>query len=132
MKIYSNPWIRFLCFILFVNSTIYSQSKNTHNMNQEKVIMIVTAQINPNEKEALDEYLKKSGPIFKNAGGKPVNKYKIANQIVGENSIDLVSIMEFPGNEILEAVFEGDEYQALLPLREKGFLKLEVYVSKIH
>lgn len=100
-------------------------------MNQENVIMIVTAQINPNEKEALDEYLKKSGSIFKNAGGEPVHKYKIAGQIVGNNSMDLVSIMEFPSHDALKDVFEGDEYQKLLPLREKGFLKLEVYLSKM-
>ncbi len=111
----------------FTNS--FSQSKNNIKMSSEKVIMIVLAQINPKEKEALDEYLKKSAPIFKSAGGIPINKYKIAEQLIGNNPIDLVSIMEFPSHKALKNAFESSDYKQLLSLREKGFLKLEVFVS---
>ncbi len=99
-------------------------------MNTEKVFMIVTAQVNPNGQEALKSYLQASGPIFEKAGGAAVVKYKIESQIVGDQAMSLVSIMEFPSQEILEEVFKSKEYLATLPLRNKAFFKLEVFVGK--
>ncbi|SHJ28766.1 DUF1330 domain-containing protein [Aquimarina spongiae] len=99
-------------------------------MNNEKVIMIVSAQINPNQKEALDGYLEAAAPMFKAAGGTPINKYKIEGQLVGSHPTSLVSIMEFPSQESLLKVFESEDYKFILPLRDKAFLNLDVYISE--
>ena len=98
-------------------------------MNREKVTMIVLAQINPEGKESLAVYIELSAPIFKEAGGVPVNKYKITGQLLGENPLSLVSVMEFPSIEVLNAVFENEKYKALIDLRNKAFLKLEILYS---
>ncbi|MEO1449448.1 MAG: DUF1330 domain-containing protein [Bacteroidota bacterium] len=100
-------------------------------MNKEKAVMIVIARINPAGEAALKAYLEGAGPLFKAAGGQPVNKYKLAKQIVGENTMSLVSIMEFPSQEALEGVFASDAYKALLPHRDQAFSKLEVFVSLV-
>ncbi len=100
-------------------------------MNQQKVILLVTAQTNPMEKEALQEYVNISGGLFKAAGGKLINKYLIDGQFIGNNPMNLVSITEFPNVNAITEVFNNDAYKALLPLRELAFLKLEAYVSKV-
>ncbi len=99
-------------------------------MNEQKVTMLVTAQINPEEKQALAHYAEISGALFKSAGAVIKNKYTIENQIIGNNAMNLISIVEFPNEDVLTRVFNDEAYKALFPLRELAFLKLEAYVSK--
>lgn len=100
-------------------------------MNEQKAILLVTAQTNPEEHEALQAYVSASGELFKAAGAKPLNKFKIASQIIGNHSMDLISILEFPNADALAKVFDDEAYKALLPLRELAFTKLEAYVSNM-
>lgn len=91
--------------------------------------MIITASINPQEPEALKNYIEKSSPLFKAAGGQTISKYTISNSLVGTTQLNLVKIMEFPSRLALESVFEGQEYQKLLAFRDKAFLTLNIYLS---
>ncbi|MBC8755953.1 DUF1330 domain-containing protein [Kordia sp. YSTF-M3] len=96
----------------------------------EKSIMIVNAVLDPNEKEAFALYSERSGPLFKNVGAKPISKYKVAQNIVGDKKLQVVAIMEFPSKKAILDVFESEAYKELLPLRAKAFTELEVFIGK--
>lgn len=95
----------------------------------EKSFIIVNAVLNPNEKEAFAYYSEHSSPLFKNAGAKPVGKYKVAQNIVGNKKLDAVVILEFTSDQAIIDVFESEAYKKLLPFRDKAFTDLEVFIG---
>ena len=95
----------------------------------EKAVMIVNAVLSPEGKEAFAEYSEKSVPLFKNAGAKPLAKHKVKETIVGSKKLQVVSIMEFPDIESVKGVFESEAYKELLPLRDKAFVELDVFIA---
>ena len=95
-----------------------------------KVNLTIVATINPNGKEELSHYLKEIEILYKKVDAKPVNKFKIKKTLIGEHTPSLVSIMEFPNIDLLNDLFESDDYKDLIPFREKAFSKLEAYISE--
>jgi len=95
----------------------------------EKSLMIVNAVLNPNEKEAFTYYSEHSSSLFKDAGAKPVGKYKVAQNIVGSKKLHVVVVMEFPNNQAIIDVFESEAYKKLLSFRDKAFTELEVFIG---
>lgn len=98
-------------------------------MTNEKSLMIVNAVLNPNEKEAFAYYSEQSGPLFRNAGGKLLGKYKIAESIIGNKKLHVVVVMEFLSSQAILDVFESEAYKKLLHYREKAFSELEVFIG---
>lgn len=92
--------------------------------------MIVKAVLNQMEMEAFKVYSDRSAPLFKNAGGLPVAKYKIEQQIVGDEDLHIVVVMQFPDKQSIEDIFESEAYKNLLPYRDKAFTQLEVYIGR--
>lgn len=95
----------------------------------ERKFMIVNAILNPIEKEAFAFYSENSAPLFKKAGGTPVGKFKITQNLVGNTNLQILVIMEFPSDQAIKNVFASEEYKKLLPYRDKAFSELEVYIG---
>lgn len=95
----------------------------------QKLLMIVNATLNLNEKEAFTHYSEHSAPLFKKAGGIPVSKHKILETLIGGHELSVVSVMEFPEKQVILNVFESEEYKELLTFRDKAFSKLEVFIG---
>jgi uncharacterized protein (DUF1330 family) len=96
----------------------------------EKTLMIVSANVNPNEIESYEQYTQNAGPIFKKAGGVPVAKYQIKERIIGTGEAQFVVVMEFPSVEVIKNLFESEEYKALLPIRDKAYTSLNVFLGE--
>jgi uncharacterized protein (DUF1330 family) len=94
-----------------------------------KATMIVSGIINVNEKEAYTSYVESTGPIFKKSGSNPIAKYPISQVLFGNDEIEFLAIMEFPNLETIQGVFNSEAYKKLLPIREKAFKKLNIYMS---
>ncbi len=94
-----------------------------------KATLIVSGIINVNEKEAYSSYIENAGPFFKQFGSNPVAKYPISQVLFGTDEIEFIAIMEFPDLESIQALFNTKAYKKLLPIREKAFKKLNVYIS---
>ncbi|MFL1896369.1 DUF1330 domain-containing protein [Aquimarina sp. 2-A2] len=95
-----------------------------------KVILIIVATINPNEKEALNYYLKQMNILYEQVGAQSIGKYIVSESLIGTDSPNLVSIIEFRNKEALEKVFKSEKYKTLKPYREKAFLQVEAHLSK--
>lgn len=95
-----------------------------------KVNLTIVATVNPKRKEELSQYIEKVGDLYKKVNAKSINKFKITKSLIGDHIPSLVSVMEFSSMKSLNEVFESDEYNKLLPYREKAFLKIEGYISE--
>ena len=96
----------------------------------EKSLLIVNAAVNPNEPEALKRYTEKATPLFTQAGGKAIGRYKVEEAIHSDHVLNMVVVMEFADTDSIKRVFESPEYKALIRDREKAFVSLGIFVVK--
>ena len=96
----------------------------------EKTILFVTAMPNPEEKPAMQEYLQKVVPILAAAGGSLLVRGMIQKTVSGEPDYKMAMVMEFNSIEAVSAVFESKEYQELIPIRDRGFIKMDISLAK--
>jgi uncharacterized protein (DUF1330 family) len=90
--------------------------------------LVVTAIPNPNEMEAVQAYLHGVMPLLMGAGGKLVKRLKVVEVINGKPS-GMVLVMDFDSDEAITALFESDEYVALIPGRDKGFEEMNILLT---
>ncbi|MEM7541788.1 MAG: DUF1330 domain-containing protein [Pseudomonadota bacterium] len=95
----------------------------------ETATLIVTATPNPEEMEAVKQYLDGVVPVLMGAGGKPVKRLKIDDVIYGSPSA-MALVMDFDSSDAITALFGSEEYAALIPTREKGFTEMNILVAK--
>lgn len=95
-----------------------------------KLFLIIFGFINAQEKEAFEHYASNMRTLYEQVDAKIVDRYPIAQTLIGEDSPDFMLVVEFPDQEAFVELFSSKAYQDLVPYRQKGFEKLQVYVSK--
>ena len=76
---------------------------------------------NPDEPEALAAYGDKVPGILKQNGGKPTDKKVVTEHIAGSKAPKVITTIEFPTSEALHNFLNSNEYQAMIPVRDKAF-----------
>ena len=94
----------------------------------DKATLVVTATPNPNEMESVQGYLQGVLPLLMGAGGKPVKRLKV-DEVIRGNPSGMVLVMDFDSDEAITALFESDEYAALIPVRDKGFTEMNILLT---
>jgi uncharacterized protein (DUF1330 family) len=95
----------------------------------EKTTLVVTGTPNPAEMASVQAYLQGVQPLLVAAGGKPVKRLKVHNTINGK-PCGMVLVMDFDSTEAITKLFESDEYAALVPVRDKGFVEMNIHLSQ--
>ena len=95
----------------------------------EKTTLVVTAVPNPSEMESVQEYLQGVMPLLMGAGGKPVKRLKVDKVILGTPS-GMVLVMDFDSAKAINAIFESDDYAALVPVRDRGFTEMNILITR--
>jgi len=99
-------------------------------MNDQKAILVVTAMVNKENMNELKSYLDQIGPITGKFGGQPVAKYKTIEDITGEQSPDLISVMEFPSKEVIMEMVHSKDFTDMADSRARVFSKLNMMISE--
>jgi uncharacterized protein (DUF1330 family) len=68
--------------------------------------------------------------IFGQNGGKPVGRYKTVNPLVGEESPEMMAVIEFASPKIIEDLVKSEAFTALAEQRARVFTKLNMIVSQ--
>jgi len=79
---------------------------------------IATTSIKDQEKFQL--YAQKAGATFAPHGGEPVLRGKVEGTLNGNSDHQAVGIIKFPNMEALQAWFDSDAYQEIIPLRDEA------------
>ena len=97
---------------------------------ENKPKLIITAIPNPENMQEMQSYLEKAGPFAPKSGGVFVSRYKTLKHLAGENGAELMTIIEFPDSQSIEAMFNDEEYKKLTDIREKAFAKLNMRICE--
>jgi len=94
----------------------------------ERTTLVVTAIPNPDEMASVQEYLKGVLPLLMAAGGKLVKRLKVGSVIHGNRS-GMVLVMDFDSADAITAMFESNDYAALVPVRDRGFAEMNIMLT---
>lgn len=82
---------------------------------------IMMSQLTVTDREAFQDYLVKSKELAGSYGAELLYRGKLTGALNGEpHRHQMVVIAKFPDMAAIEAWHKSPEYQALVPLREKG------------
>ncbi len=95
-----------------------------------KIILIIIGFINPQEQQSFEYYASNMHHQYENVGAVIVEKYPVVHNVFGGEKPDFVMVVEFPNQEAFQQLFSSEEYKKLVPFREKGFEKLNVFISQ--
>ena len=94
----------------------------------QPVFLMIEATPNPNDMDALKVYQSKTPPIAKEYGAMPVATYDVDTALIGDKKPGVFVVLSFPTREAIDGLFNDPAYQALIPLRDRGFSDVRFYV----
>ena len=94
-----------------------------------KANLIVSSTPNPNEKEALEQYVSGAMPLLKAAGGEVVARLAVNAEIAGGSPYKTFLVMSFQDEDQLKELFASEAYGKLIPLREKAFTAIDIKIG---
>ena len=86
----------------------------------------VIAMVEVRDPDLVAEYFKVTLPLMEQAGAKVVNQYAFGDPVVGESRGETIYVVEYPDFDAVDAVFQSPEYEAVKPIRDRGFSKYSV------
>jgi len=98
-------------------------------MTDTPAFLIITAIPNPEKMEAVQSYLSQIMPVLVAGGGKPVGRYRVTNQVIGEGGPKMMALLEYLDEKSITDMVDGEAFTALADLREQAFLHLNLMVS---
>lgn len=99
-------------------------------MEDNKSFLVITAIVNKQNIAEVPEYLGSVMQIFGQNGGKPVGRYKTINPLVGEESPEMLAVIEFASPEIIEDLVKSEAFNALAEQRARVFTNLNMFISQ--
>jgi len=97
-------------------------------MEDNKSFLVINAIVNKQNMAELQEYLGSVMQIFGKNGGKPVGRYKTIEQLSGEDSPEMMAIIEFAATGAIKDMVNGKEFMALSEMRSRVFNKLNMMI----
>ena len=95
----------------------------------EHATLVVTAVPNPDEMASVQEYLKGVMPLLVGAGGKVVKRLKTSTVVNGRPS-GMTLVMDFDSADAITGMFDSDDYRALVAVRDRGFVEMNIVVTQ--
>lgn len=93
------------------------------------VFLHIEATPNPNEKEALQSYLSQAPRLIQAHGGVPIATYDVERALDDANSPDVFVVVSFPNRDAIDNFFADSAYQAIVPVRDRGFSHLRFFIT---
>ncbi|MEM7105272.1 MAG: DUF1330 domain-containing protein [Bacteroidota bacterium] len=99
-------------------------------MESHKTFLVITAIVNKQNIAEVPEYLGSVMQIFSQNGGNPVGRYKTINSLVGDESPEMMAVIEFDNPKTIENMVKGDAFNALAEQRARVFSNLNMIISQ--
>ena len=94
----------------------------------EACTLIATAIPNAENVGDMKTYVEKANPLFEALGASAAKRMKVGEVINGDG-MAIVLVQDFPDKEKLSAMFASDEYQALIPNRDRAFKSMNIWIA---
>ena len=90
--------------------------------------VVVLASPKPDMAEGAAKYAAGVQPLLAAAGVKPAFRGPVAETIAGSSPPATIMVLDFPDAQAATDFFAQDAYQALVPLRDESFARMDIYV----
>jgi len=97
---------------------------------EHEITLVVTSSPNPEELQSLQAYVEGVMPLLLNLGGTVIKRSKITDVYHGKQSFTFLLVMDFPSQKALTEMFDSEEYKALIPKRNKGFIDIDILYAE--
>ncbi len=92
--------------------------------------MITVGDLAPGGEAHLERYATGVIPLLHAAGVKIIGRYRGIEPLVGNEALDLVSIMEFASVEAMKEFLTSEAYLAEVPHRQRAFRDLKTFACE--
>jgi uncharacterized protein (DUF1330 family) len=99
-------------------------------MEANKTFLVISAIVNKQNIAEVPNYLGSVMQIFGQNGGKPVGRYKTVDSLVGEESPEMMAVIEFDSRKTIQDMINGEAFQSLTQQRARVFDKLNMIISQ--
>ena len=97
-------------------------------MEDNKSFLVISAIVDKQNVAELQEYLESVMQVFGKNGGKPVGRYKAIESLSGEDSPEMIAIVEFSDTDVIKDMVNGEEFLALSDMRARVFSNLNMII----
>lgn len=91
------------------------------------VLLTTVVRPNPEGGRALAEYSAGAKLAAGQAGARPIGRFPLTRQVMGEGGGRMVSLAVFPDESAISAMFESADYQKLVGARRQAFDAVDAY-----
>lgn len=117
--------------VIIISSNLLKTKDNImENAMTNNTTLVVTSSPNPKEVQALQEYVQGVMPLLLNLGGTIIKRSRITHVYHGKQSFTFLLVMDFPSKKALTEMFDSEEYQVLIPKRNRGFVDINILYAE--
>ena len=98
--------------------------------NENKSVLLINATVNKENAAELQNYLNGVMQVFGKNGGKPIARFKTVESLMGDDSPEMTAILEFPNEQVIRDMVNGDDFMALSDIRARVFSKLNLLIGE--
>ena len=120
----NNLKITILFFAILFSANMASAQVKPENNS----ILMINAVVNKMNKAELQDYLSQMMLVFKANGGRAVARYRAVENIVGDDSPEMIAIISFPDPQTIKDMINGEGYKKLAEMRSRVFEKLNLVI----
>ena len=94
-------------------------------MSDSTAYLVVTSIPIPDKTEEMQTYVSQvMAPLMK-AGGEPVARYGVIEQLGGDGGPKSIAVIKFPSAQAIKDALSTDEFEALAGLRDAAFSRVD-------
>jgi uncharacterized protein (DUF1330 family) len=97
-------------------------------MENKKAFLAMTAVVNKENMAEVPIYLGNVMPVFAKNGGKPIGRFKTIDNLSGNDSPEMIGIIQFSNSEVIKKLIQSKDFLALSESRTKAFKKLNMMI----
>ena len=94
-------------------------------MSDPTAYLVVTSMPIPGKTEQMQSYVSQVTPLLIKAGGEPVARYAVTEQLGGEGGPKTIGAIKFASAEAIRDALSTDEFKALAGLRDEAFSRVD-------
>ncbi|MBV7395996.1 DUF1330 domain-containing protein [Mameliella sediminis] len=92
------------------------------------VYVIACLTPNPEHQDDYETYLRVAMPLLDKVGGKLSQHFPVGDVVVGNKPAEAIMVVEYPDMDAVHALFQSEEYKALIPVRDRAFSTYSVSI----
>ena len=96
------------------------------------VTIIALTSVRSGEEESLQRYLATVQPLMQSAGANILQWFEVVAPVAGEAAVQYVSVIEYPDEDAVRAVFDSEAYRSLDEVKKRTFSTYQIgYASRL-